>query len=337
MTLTTTLGAPAVTPPVGLTISDFDYGEADYAALVTVSNLVYDEYPGTLEEWKHDDAHRPAHLKHRRWLARLGGEVVAYAGYSQHESMYNPRLFHIEVAVRPDRQGRGVGLALYTTVLEALAPFDPLRVRARTRADKPRAVRFLAALGFSEDMRDWESRLDVAAFDPAPYAGHEARVTAGGIAIVTAAELIARDPEHRRKLYELDLQLSQDVPRPEPHTDFTYASFEHFVFNSPNALFDGFFVAVDGEQYVGMSNLWKSPADPRELYTGLTGVRRDYRRRGIALALKLRAIDYARRHGVSTLKTWNESNNRAMLSINEALGFVKQPAWVSYVKHLKQE
>ena len=99
----------------------------------------------------------------------------------------------------------------------------------------------------------------------------------------------------------------------------------------------GFFVALDGERYVGMSNLWKSQADPSELYTGLTGVSRSHRRRGIALALKLRAIDYARRNGVRRLKTWNESNNRAMLSINEALGFVKQPAWINYVKQIRQE
>ena len=37
------------------------------------------------------------------------------------------------------------------------------------------------------------------------------------------------------------------------------------------------------------------------------------------------------------IKTWNESNNRAMLSINEALGFVKQPAWVNYHKTIKEE
>jgi GNAT superfamily N-acetyltransferase len=337
MTLATATGARAAVRPDGLSIRDFDYSDADYAAAVVVGNLVYDEYPDTVDDWKHSDAKRPAHLKHRRWLALIGDEVVAYGGYSQNEGMYNPRLFHVEAAVRPDRQGLGVGGALYATILEALAPFDPLRVRSRTREDKAQAVRFLTARGFAEDMRDWESRLDVDGFDQAPYAGHEAKVVAGGITIATLADLTARDPEHRRKLYELDLLLSKDVPHPEPHTDFSYETFEHFIFNSPNALPEGFFVALDGDQYVGMSNLWKSQADPSELYTGLTGVRRDYRRRGIALALKLRAIEYARRHGVKTLKTWNESNNRPMLSINEALGFIKQPAWVSFVKHLKQE
>lgn len=336
MTPATAIGARIPAPPVGLTIRNFDYSDADYAAAVEVGNLVYYEYPDTAEEWRHSDANRPGHLKHRRWVAALDGAVVGYAGYSQHEGMYHPELFHIEAAVRPEQQGRGIGEALYQVITAALAPFDPARLRARTREDFARGMRFLQARGFREDMRDWESRLDVAAFDPAPYSGHEAQVRASGITILTAAELAERDPDYRRKLYELDLELSHDVPAPEARSNFSYETFEHYIFSGPNYLPEGYFVALDGERCVGMSNLWKSQADPSELYTGLTGVSRGYRRRGIALALKIRAIDYARRNGVRVLKTWNESNNRAMLSINEALGFAKQPAWVSFVKHLRQ-
>ncbi len=321
--------------PAGLSIRDFTGSDADYATAVAVTNAVYPEYPDSVADWQEDDAKQPAHLKRRRWLAELEGQAVGYASYNQWEWMYHPQLFHLSITVHPAWQGRGIGRALYATLLAALAPFDPLRVRARCREDYARSMRFLADRGFVEDMREWESRLTVPTFDPTPYAGHVEQVAASGIQVVTLRELMARDPEHRRKLYELDLALARDVPSPEPMTEGSYESFVQRVFESRDLLPDGHFVALDGEHYVGTSAFWKSDEEPDTLYTGLTGVRRAYRRRGIALALKLRAIAFAREQGITILKTWNESNNRAMLSINEALGFVKQPAWVNFVKPLQ--
>jgi len=335
----TSLESAAQTPaaPPGLTIRDFSGSEADYGAAAAVCNAVFPEYPESVEEWKDEDEKRPAHLKRRRWLAEIEGQTVGYACYDQSEWIYHPRLFNFFAAVLPERQGQGIGRALYATVMAALAPLDPLRVRARCRSDYARSMGFLSDRGFVEDLRDWESRLDVPGFDPAPFAGHVERVIAGGIRIVTLRELIEDDPEHRRKLYELDVTLAKDVPSPEPLTAPSAESFERYVFESRDLLPEGYFVALHGRRYVGLSALWKSDEEPDTLYTGLTGVRREYRRRGIALALKLRAIEYARSRGIRTLKTWNESNNRAMLSINEALGFVKQPAWVSFVKRLQSE
>jgi mycothiol synthase len=68
------------------------------------------------------------------------------------------------------------------------------------------------------------------------------------------------------------------------------------------------------------------------LRTGLTAVRRAYRRRGIALALKVRSLEFGKANGYSSVQTENESNNRGMLAINDELGFVKNPAWAHYLK-----
>ena len=90
-------------------------------------------------------------------------------------------------------------------------------------------------------------------------------------------------------------------------------------------------VADDGERFVGTSQLGQGTS-PEELRTGLTGVRREYRRRGIALALKVHALAFARSRGYQRVLTENESNNRGILAINERLGFVKNPVWVHYLK-----
>jgi GNAT superfamily N-acetyltransferase len=320
-----------------LLIRPFDYSDADYAEVVAIDTLVYPEYPSTIEEWKDDDAKRDPKCQHQRFVAVHDGMIVGFASYGQHSGMYHPQRFNIGATVLPEHQGRGIGKALYAMLLNTLASFEPLSLRTNVREDMTRGVRFLQARGFVEDMKSWESRLHVPGFDFAPYVDAEAKMLVHGHRVATLAELMARDPDHRRKLYELIWACEQDVPHPEPQTKPDFEFFEKRHFESPNLLPEACFIALDGDEYIGLSELWASQADASELYTGLTGVRRDYRRRGVALALKLRAIAYARAHGVTTVKTWNEQHNRAMLSINEMLGFVKQPIWMSFVKTLRTE
>lgn len=321
--------------PTRVTIRPF--APDDYAAAVAVSNAVYSEYANTVEEWRYNDEHRDPKCYFARYVAERDGEIVAIGECGQNAGMFHPRKFFIGVTVHPAWQGQGIGTSLYDHIAASLEAFSPLSFRGNTRDAWPHALRFLAARGYTEQMRSWESRLDVASFDPTPYLGAEERTIATGIDFTTYAEL-ASDPDRDRKLYELDMTLSHDVPHPEPLTPISFEFYADRVLNDPDLLPDGWFVALDRAtgQYVGMCQLWNSQASD-DLYNGLTGVLRSHRRRGIALALKLRSIAHAKSLGRPTIKTWNESNNRAMLSINEALGFVKQPAWIDFVKVLRSD
>jgi mycothiol synthase len=64
----------------------------------------------------------------------------------------------------------------------------------------------------------------------------------------------------------------------------------------------------------------------------LTGVLSQYRRRGIAIALKVKTITYAREHGFRRIFT--NSSNPAMQALNTKLGFRSGP-WRVYLQTLR--
>jgi GNAT superfamily N-acetyltransferase len=297
-----------------------------------VHNSVFAEYPDTEEDWRHEDAHHDPKIRWGRFVAEEDGRLVGLGGYSQFEGSFHPQKFYVYLNVRPEQQGRGLGQALYDTVLAAISPFDPIQLNADTREDITRGVAFAERNGFREKLRSWESRLDLATFDPTPFRAEAQRAHDAGIRIRTFAELAA-DTERERKMYDLSWELVQDVPSTDPPTRLSFENYVNERLHHPDFMPEGCFIALDGTDYIGYTNFWRSKAGA-ELYTGLTGVKRSHRRRGIAMALKLGALEWAQAQGVPRVKTWNEQNNVGMLSINMHLGFVKQPAWISYVKVL---
>ena len=52
------------------------------------------------------------------------------------------------------------------------------------------------------------------------------------------------------------------------------------------------------------------------------------------MALKLHVIKYAQERGYTLIKTRNDTENLPILTLNEKLGFVRQPAWIEYEKVL---
>ena len=72
-------------------------------------------------------------------------------------------------------------------------------------------------------------------------------------------------------------------------------------------------------------------SDPYKGWTGGLGVIRDYRRKGIATAIKIHALKRLLKNGVLEVRTDNEENN-PMYKINVALGFKPEPYGIDYKK-----
>jgi len=126
-------------------------------------------------------------------------------------------------------------------------------------------------------------------------------------------------PRARRELYQLVRLGVQDDPGEGagflPFERFDEELFEPFYWRWADAQF----LVADGERWVGLANLQLRTVERAEM--GITVVRRAYRRRGVARALKVLALRRAQERGVERVATWNHVGNTPILELNASLGF----------------
>ncbi len=322
--------------PLTQTSQPRPFAPGDYEGYQALGNRCYPDYPGTVAEVRHQDETWD-HSKYfkRRIVVEHGGTIVGAGDLNHSRWTFDPDKYHLEIKVDPDVRRRGIGRAIHDDLLAAARERNAKQLIAQAKESMTDGLDFALHQGFTESKRDWESRLDVNAFDASAFAEAPRRVAAEDITITTLAVELARDPETIHAVYELDCACGRDVPSTDPFTPLPFESWRKEVLESPNSTPDGWYIAVDPSgRYLGVSNLWRSLEDPSFIWQGLTGVRREARGKGIAMALKLKTVEYARAHGIREIKTWNDQQNRPMLRINEAMGFVKQPAWIELRKDL---
>ena len=308
-------------------IRPFDWSDEDYQALIDIHNEIYPDELDLPELLKHRDNARDQNYMLDRIVAEVDGKPVGTASFG--ESMWTPipGKFWYYIQVHPDHQRQGIGTAMYDRIVAELAEKKPTIFDSWVREDKTAALSFLKTRGHEQIMRGQNSRLTLAEFDPSKFAGVVERVRESGIRIVPLAELREEDPDWRTKLYELDWVLSQDVPEIDEPKKREFEIYCKQTFDKPTFFSEGFFVALDGDEYVGVSMLELNLADPTKLQTDLTGVIRSHRRKGIATALKIHALSKAQTTGAEYLDTDNEEKN-PMYTLNVKLGFKPTAGWL---------
>ncbi len=313
-----------------MTIQLRPFAAEDYPAWTVLRNTIRPDHLVTAEDLERQDAQFDPKCLLLRFVAEQAGELAGVGQINQETWRFHPQKFHLAIWVQPALQRQGIGKLLYDQLLDQVTPKHPLALRTSLREDQKAGMRFAARRGFREEMRAWTARLDVATFKPAPFVGLVERVLAKGIRITTLAALQKSDPKCWQKLYELDRSTGADLPGPEIFTHPAYEQWEKFVRYEPNVIPEAYFVALDGPNYIGVSNLTRLNGT-NELEVGYTAVERAYRGRGIALALKLNTIAYARATDAPAIRTDNNSNNAPILHINTALGFKRGLAWLTLI------
>lgn len=309
--------------------------EADDPRLLEIANALFPDFSETLEELRHGRArHRTQGYTDVVIVAEEAHDAIVGYGHFHHMiGQFNPGRYRVGIYVDRSWQRRGVGGTLFDHALADLTARGARALESFARETSAEVVGFLARRGFRETLRTWELRLNLATFDPKPFADYEDQLRSSEVVITTLAEEYARDPEALRRAYTLREAVWAEVPAPIPHTPVPFEDFVHGNFKSPRGLPDAYFLAKAGDAYIGEATLQR-PQKGTHLVHNVTGVLAPWRMKGIAMALKLATITYGRAHGFSEIRTWNDVRNAGMLAINDRLGFVREPAWITFERDL---
>jgi len=234
------------------------------------------------------------------FVAEVDGQIAG-AGLGGRSD--DPERGYVAPRVHPDTRRRGVGTALLRECIEFVESLGLERVSGQ--AIDPGSKAFAERYGFVETDRQVEQVLALdaeIALDPIP----------DGVEVVTVAErpelLKAAYPLARDEGYpDLALEGSISIPLDEWLRDEA-------------TLPEGSFVALTDGDIVGYSGLMTHDNEG-VAEDGLTVVRREWRRRGLAKALKQRELAWARDAGLREVVTWTQTGNDGMRAVNERLGY----------------
>jgi GNAT superfamily N-acetyltransferase len=259
----------------------------------------------------------PARARRRLWKAEVDGVLVAWAAAGLNWESDTEGGAYAGLTVHPDQRSRGIGTALWTLIEERLDEIGAERVSVMG-ADEPRSHAFAAARGFSETYRLRFSRLDLGQLPPQPPVPADVELRP-----FTA---FADDP---RPIWAIDSEASRDIPLDQPIGEVLYEDWLARYWQMPMVDFEASLVAlVDGEP-ASFTIVGVDPAT-RRLESGMTGTLRRFRGRGLAELVKRHSLARARASGIELAFTENDETNRAMLTVNERIGYRPTSARVTF-------
>ena len=247
----------------------------------------------------------------------LAGDEALGCGVGRPSSIQSS--LYAMVRVLPEHRGQGVGTRIYEALSQHARKLGRESLWGRVREDDAASRDFVRNRGFREAGREYEVVLDTAHAEPVTE-------PPDGIELVSLAER----PDLEQAVYEVDCEVGGDVPRPEGD-DFEGQPFDRWreqYLEGPGAVPDAMIAALAGDAVVGYTGLRRRGASSPVAENMLTAVRRDWRRRGIATALKREQVARARAAGIEQIFTTNDETNAGMRGVNARLGYRPAPTHI---------
>jgi GNAT superfamily N-acetyltransferase len=258
----------------------------------------------------------------RDWLALLDGEPVGIGAcgplLGEEEST---AAFALNSVLREAR-GQGVGSAIYRKVSEHARSLGKSELQTWAFEDDPGGVAFAERHGFVVIGRARGLRLML---EDCPRPSVD---LPEGVAITSLAER----PDLARGMWETVSEAMADIPYDGdvPMSAGSYDEFATRALSGPKFIPEATFVAVQDGEVIGYGQLgWMDQADGIGDHQMLA-VRRAWRGRGIASALKAAQIVWALDNGLTELRTGNEERNAPARAVNAKFPYTPLPDQLLY-------
>jgi len=293
-----------VTAPEGLAIVAAET-DADLEAMIAVRTAADpDRTPPRLENLRHHLASDDA-LTYL--VARLDGEPAG-CGFVRPWPSGNA---DAHLVVVPDARRRGIGSALLADLSAHARAAGNETLQGEAREDDADSRNYLERRGYRVVGGEKAVALRLREIDaplPAPPPGVE---------IVSRAQR----PDIVEALYPIGLEALEDIPGVDDVP--TFAQWRAIDVDRPTRKPELFFIALAGDEPVGYATM---DDFGRDAHHGLTAVKREWRRRGVATALKHAQIAAAKQAGFHRLVTGSEERNTPMRNLNAKLGYRPEPS-----------
>ena len=287
--------------------------ESEEALTLAVYNAVWPFDAITMDEVR---SFKQATLDYVDYFALLDGMPVGSCAVARNPA--RPSVAFLILTVLPDSRRRGIGTRLFETASAWCRERGLAEADAPAPEDDPESIAWGERRGFQEVERNGRMLLELQGYDPAPIAAP------AGVEITTWAER----PGVERGLYEVACEAFPDIPGArdklmEPFEDWL----AHDMMGSGDRP-DATFVALAGDEVVGYAKFSLTAAQPTTAHHDMTAVKRAWRGRGVAGALKRAQIRWAKENGYALLATQNELRNEPIRRLNERLGYRPEPGRV---------
>jgi mycothiol synthase len=286
---------------------------SDEQASLDVYNAVWADQAITMAEV---ESFKRSVLDSVDFLARIDGEPAG-SGVGA-IGPHRPDRVTTITAVLPERRRRGIGTALYDAISAWAAERGLDKLVVCVSDDDPESLAFARKRGFVRVTHEKGLVLPLAEIDAPPVELPD------GVEIVTWAERPGIEPG----LYEVALEAYPDIPGQEDDAIEPFEDWLAHEMRGSGDRPDATFVAFAGDEVIGFSKFSLTAARPTSAFHDLTAVRRAWRGRGIAGALKAAQISWAKEHGYEELRTRNEERNEPIRRLNARLGYRPAPGLI---------